>query len=106
MRVHSVRNRLTLRVLDGFGLANQGVRVLDGFGLANQGVRVLDGFGLANQGVRVLDAMAAIVGGTASRMSGGKFANGAITAAMAQAFNGERENRRARDNIGIKGAEC
>ncbi len=37
--------------------------------IANQGVTN------PNQGVRVLDAMAAIVGGTASRMSGGKFAN-------------------------------
>lgn len=31
--------------------------------------------------------MAALVGGTASRLSGGKFANGAATAAMAYAFN-------------------
>lgn len=34
--------------------------------------------------------MAAIVGGSISKLTGGKFANGAITAAFAQAFNGNR----------------
>ena len=32
---------------------------------------------------------AAIVGGTASKLAGGKFANGAVTAAMVQMFNAE-----------------
>lgn len=40
---------------------------------------------------------AAVIGGTASELSGGKFANGAVTAAFAQAYNDEhrpgRENR-------------
>ena len=36
--------------------------------------------------------IAAIVGGTASKISGGKFSNGAITAAMAQIFNAESPN--------------
>ena len=39
--------------------------------------------------------VAAVVGGTASEISGGKFANGAMTAAMAQLFNQEASARRA-----------
>ena len=35
-------------------------------------------------------ATAAVVGGTASKIGGGKFANGAATAAFVQGFNGER----------------
>jgi hypothetical protein len=38
-------------------------------------------------GLRV--TMAAVVGGTISKVTGGKFANGAVTAAFAQVFNGE-----------------
>ena len=34
---------------------------------------------------------AAIVGGTASKLAGGKFANGAVTAAMVQLFNAETQ---------------
>ncbi len=34
-------------------------------------------------------AIAAVAGGTASVLSGGKFANGAITGAMAHLFNSE-----------------
>lgn len=40
---------------------------------------------------RVLTA--AVLGGTISRISGGKFVNGAITAAYGQMFNAETENR-------------
>ena len=40
--------------------------------------------------------VAAIVGGTISRITGGKFANGAVTAAMAQLFNNETSAARAR----------
>lgn len=36
-------------------------------------------------------ATAAVIGGTISKLTGGKFANGATTAAFAQAFNGEEE---------------
>ncbi|WNO10742.1 hypothetical protein [Teredinibacter sp. KSP-S5-2] len=32
---------------------------------------------------------AAVIGGTVSKMTGGKFANGAVTAAMAHALNAE-----------------
>uniref|UniRef100_UPI004048492F RHS repeat domain-containing protein n=1 Tax=Rheinheimera sp. TaxID=1869214 RepID=UPI004048492F len=38
-------------------------------------------------------AGAAIIGGTASVISGGKFANGAITGAFTQMYNGETQNR-------------
>ena len=41
-------------------------------------------------------AAAAAVGGTVSAATGGKFANGAVTAAFVQAYNGEQENRRNR----------
>ena len=41
-------------------------------------------------------AIAATVGGTISRMTGGKFANGALTSAMAQLFNAETAAARAR----------
>lgn len=36
--------------------------------------------------------IAAVIGGTASKISGGKFGNGAATAAMAQLFNAETSN--------------
>lgn len=36
--------------------------------------------------------MASLVGGTASSLGGGKFANGAITAAFSRAFNDEMHN--------------
>lgn len=49
-------------------------------------------------------AIAAIIGGTASAISGGKFANGAQTAAMAQLFNAEVSNNR-RLNAAQKRAE-
>lgn len=32
----------------------------------------------------------AVVGGTVSKLTGGKFGNGAVTAAFAQMFNGEK----------------
>lgn len=38
---------------------------------------------------------AAMVGGTVSEISGGKFANGAVTAAFAQSFNGNSAIERA-----------
>ena len=38
---------------------------------------------------------AALIGGTASKISGGKFANGAITAAFVQAFNGDKSSANA-----------
>lgn len=37
-------------------------------------------------------AVAGIVGGTTSAITGGKFANGAVTGAFTQAFNGEQRN--------------
>ncbi|MFN7551584.1 MAG: hypothetical protein ACK5SH_08445, partial [Pseudomonadota bacterium] len=43
--------------------------------------------------------VAALVGGTASTISGGKFANGAVTAAFARAF-GEMAHRRLAQQIG------
>ena len=41
-------------------------------------------------------AIAAVVGGTISRVTGGKFANGALTSAMAQLFNQETRAAKAR----------
>lgn len=38
--------------------------------------------------------IAAVIGGTTSKISGGKFGNGAGTAAMAQLFNAESSNKR------------
>lgn len=37
-------------------------------------------------------AMAAAIGGTASKLSGGKFANGAITGAFSRLFNDEMQH--------------
>ena len=44
-------------------------------------------------------AIAAVVGGTISRITGGKFANGALTSAMAQLFNAETAAARAREYV-------
>ena len=41
--------------------------------------------------------IAAIVGGTASKIGGGKFSNGAISAAFVHMFNTE-----ARESIGVR----
>ena len=54
-------------------------------------------FNYKNQGfgyVAGRATVAALVGGTASRIGGGKFANGAQTAAMAQLLNGEQVGRK------------
>jgi len=40
---------------------------------------------------------AAVIGGTVSKLTGGKFANGARTAAFAQAFNGNQQAKKADD---------
>ncbi|TMO54658.1 RHS repeat-associated core domain-containing protein [Pseudoalteromonas phenolica] len=47
--------------------------------------------------------IAAVIGGTASVISGGKFANGAQTAAMAQLFNQEASNFRKRFKFSFTG---
>ena len=44
-------------------------------------------------------ATAAVIGGTSSVISGGKFANGASTAAMAQLFNAETSNLRRQEAL-------
>lgn len=46
-------------------------------------------------------AAAAVIGGTISQATGGKFANGAATAAMGQAFNGNQENKRWQARLGV-----
>ncbi|MCP3427996.1 RHS repeat-associated core domain-containing protein [Alteromonas sp. LMIT007] len=43
--------------------------------------------------------IAAVIGGTASKISGGKFGNGASTAAIAQLFNAEASNARKRNRF-------
>jgi hypothetical protein len=48
-----------------------------------------------NEGVLARTAIAAAAGGTASVLTGGKFANGAITGAMAHLFNFESHTARA-----------
>ena len=52
--------------------------------LASPAIGRIPGKGLAARGARI--AAAAVVGGTASKLGGGKFANGARTAAFLQAF--------------------
>ncbi len=44
-------------------------------------------------------AIAATVGGTISRITGGKFANGALTSAMAQLFNAETRARNIQNGV-------
>jgi RHS repeat-associated protein len=61
-----------------------------GFNYSNQSSSAVAG--------RVL--IAAMIGGTASVISGGKFKNGATTAAMAQLLNAETENNRNSKKIG------
>jgi RHS repeat-associated protein len=46
-------------------------------------------------------AFAAMVGGSTSRMTGGKFANGAVTAAMAYAFNQAQGERQGHASKGL-----
>ncbi|MFN4291480.1 MAG: hypothetical protein ACK4E7_11435 [Permianibacter sp.] len=43
-------------------------------------------------------AVAAAIGGTVSELTGGKFANGAITAAFARAFNDEAHMESSSDD--------
>ena len=52
-------------------------------------------FNAGNRSARI--ATAAAIGGTASRLSGGKFANGAITGAFSRAFNDEAHARKERN---------
>jgi hypothetical protein len=51
-----------------------------------------DYFSAANRGLRM--TAAAVLGGTASVVSGGKFANGAITAAFSRGFNDEMHHQK------------
>ena len=44
-------------------------------------------------------AVGAAIGGTASRITGGKFANGAVTGAFSQALNNERAEARNRSEL-------
>ena len=76
----------------------QGGRFIDGF-VANAvgafaGVMSTGAFGPAGtggaQGFFGRVSTAAIAGGTAAELTGGKFANGALTAAFAQAYNAEQ----------------
>ncbi len=49
--------------------------------------------------------IAAVVGGTISRITGGKFANGALTSAMAQLFNNETSARNMKNRAGTCSGE-
>ncbi len=81
------------------GIAQGAIAALQGgnFGAAFLSAAVASGWGSAGIGPkgnssgakigRVMEA--AIVGGTVSRIGGGKFANGAVTGAFVQAFNHE-----------------
>ena len=75
----------------------QGGRFIDGFvanavgavaGTAAEGIFGPAGTG-GSQGFFGRVAVAAIAGGSAAELTGGKFANGALTAAFAQAYNAE-----------------
>lgn len=50
-------------------------------------------------------AMAAIVGGTTAAMTGGKFANGAVTAAFSRAFNDEATVAKLKDEARLFGQD-
>lgn len=54
---------------------------------------------LHNEGGRV--TVAAIIGGTASKLSGGKFINGAFSAAFGQLFNDEAHRLTSADNTAL-----
>ena len=58
------------------------------------------------QAVMSRTAIAATVGGTISRITGGKFANGAVTAAMAQLFNQENSARNTATQTSDAGLEA
>ena len=59
---------------------------------AAPGISGIKGDGAGARSLRV--AVAATVGGTASKVSGGKFANGAVTGAFSRAFNDEAASHR------------
>jgi RHS repeat-associated protein len=63
------------------------------FGPKGSGAGISDGKRL----VRILQAAA--IGGTASRIGGGKFANGAVTGAFVQAFNDQLHGGEASDEV-------
>lgn len=87
-------------MVGGIGSVLQGGKF--GHGFASAGLTkfininaAFDKAGMGNvrfDGARI--AAAAIIGGTISDATGGKFANGAMTAAMGQALNGNRQNAR------------
>jgi hypothetical protein len=63
------------------------------FAMGNAGFNYND---ISSSAIAGRVAIAAVIGGTSSAISGGKFANGATTAAMAQLFNAEASNNRAK----------
>ncbi len=74
----------------GFGAAAAGQFAAPGIDLIGAGSS--DYFGYGFRGARI--TAAAIVGGTTSKLIGGKFANGAVTAAFARAHNDERHKKK------------
>ena len=88
----------------GHGFASAGLTKLANVNAIFKG---MDMSGTEYDGARVI--MAAIIGGTISDATGGKFANGAVTAAMGQALNANQENarenaqKRRRGNVGTQG---
>ena len=87
---------LTHGVTGGILAALQGGQFGHGFLAAGLTKAVMGRFNYHDgsaQAVMSRTAIAATVGGTISRITGGKFANGAVTAAMAQLFNQEAHAR-------------
>ncbi len=80
----------------------QGGKFGDGFlsaGVAELSSPMIDGIGPGRMDPSYAPArvaVAAVVGGTTSALTGGKFANGALTAAFGRAFNSEAASRKTR----------
>jgi hypothetical protein len=112
----------TLQGMDNLGtLQREGLRAF-GHGLVGGGMEEAMGgqfrhgfyagtaasfgsFGIARYGsdwgVAGRTAAAAVVGGTASALGGGKFANGAVTGAFSHLFNQEMTRKKLRMNIAV-----
>ncbi|USD23247.1 hypothetical protein MJO52_08945 [Microbulbifer variabilis] len=95
---HTAANITSHALMGGVGATLGGGKFAHGFlsagfnGIAKLGVSMIPGEGFSPLRVSAM----AVVGGTISNTTGGKFVNGAVTGAIQQAFNGEfsRDNHR------------
>ena len=75
------------------GLTQAMAGSIDQIGPEINGVRHSDWYSTANRIKRIVAA--AVVGGTAAKVTGGKFANGAITGAFSRGFNDEAHSKQS-----------